>query len=340
MTTIAIDVMGGDHGVTVTVPAALDTLKGHKNLNLVLVGDEKAIEEELKKAKVAVSSNLIIHHAPQVVGMDEPPAKALRGKRDSSMRLALDLVKEGKAAACVSAGNTGALMAMAHYVLKTLPGIDRPAIIGYLPTYDINKSVILLDLGANANSTAEDLYQFAVMGAVVASAHFNVEKPRVGLLNIGVEQIKGNELVKAASELLAKSEFFNYIGYVEGDSIFKGVADVVVCDGFVGNVALKAMEGVVHLIVHYAKTAFTRNIFSKIAALIAMPSLKYLKRQIEPAHRNGAGLVGLRGIVIKSHGWANRCSFANAIEEAILEVEKNVPQKIGEKVGKILGDNC
>lgn len=334
--TVSIDVMGGDHGVQVTVPAAISALKKHADLALVLVGNFEIIQKELDKHKIS-DKRLTIKHASEVVLMDEEPAKALRFKRDSSMRVAINLVKEGVAGACVSAGNTGALMATAHYVLKTLPGIDRPALISSLPTYRIDKNVSMLDLGANADSLPKHLYQFAVMGAVLASAHYSIEKPRVGLLNIGAEQIKGNELVKAADKLLSQCEFFNYIGYVEADAIFQNVADVIVCDGFAGNVALKAIEGAVKLIGHYAKQAFTRNIFTKISAFLAMSSVKYLFTRLDPGKYNGASLIGLKGIVIKSHGGAKERAFANAIEEAYLEVEKNVPQKIGEKVGQLLG---
>lgn len=328
--------MGGDHGTVVTVPAALRALKKHPDLKLILVGDSAVIQKELDDRHVS-EERLVIQHASEVVMMDEPPAKALRLKRDSSMRIAVNLVKSEAAQACVSAGNTGALMATAHYVLKTLHGIDRPAIISHLPTYKPEKSVTMLDLGANSDVSPEHLYQFAVMGAVLASAHFNIEKPRVALLNIGVEQIKGNDLVKAADKLLAQSNFFEYIGYIEADGIFPGIADVVVCDGFAGNIALKAMEGTAKMIGHCAKQAFSRNILTKISALFAMSSLKYVINRLDPGKHNGASLIGLKGIVVKSHGNANEMAFANAIEEAYIEVEKNVPQKIGEKVGELLG---
>ena len=336
MIKIAIDVMGGDHGVKVTVPAALRVLKIHQDLALVLVGDKDAIEKELALLKEVPRDRLTVLHTGEVVGMDESPAKALRFKKDSSMRVAINLVKSNEVSACVSAGNTGALMATAHYVLKTLSGIDRPAIISAMPTIHDDKSVYVLDLGANADASPEHLYQFAVMGAVLASAHCNTEKPKVALLNIGAEQIKGNELVKAADALFQKSSFFDYIGYVEADGIFQGVADVVVCDGFVGNVALKSIEGGIKLIAHYAKKSFTKNICNKLRALVAKPVLKDLANKLDPGKYNGASLIGLKGIVIKSHGGANELAFANAIEEAIIEVTKNVPEKIGEKVGELL----
>jgi len=328
--------MGGDFGTKVTVPAALTVLAKHKNIALILVGDKDAIQQELALHGAATNERLTIVHTTEVVGMDEEPAKALRFKKDSSMRQAVNLTKSGEALACVSAGNTGALMATAHYVLKTLPGIDRPAIISAWPTIHSKKYVRMLDLGANADALPEHLYQFAVMGAVLVAAHCNIEKPKVALLNIGAEQIKGNELVKAAANLCANNKFFDYIGFIEADHIFQGHADVVVCDGFVGNVALKAVEGAVKLIGSYTKKAFTQNIFTKMAALIAKPVLKQVAQKLDPGKYNGASLIGLKGIVIKSHGGANEHAFANAIEEAILEVTKNVPQQIGEKVGELL----
>lgn len=333
-TTIAIDAMGGDHGTKVTVPAALSVLKRREDLKLILVGDDQAIQKELDARHYKKDDRLLIKPTTETVAMDEEPAKALRFKKDSSMRVGINLVKENIAGACVSAGNTGALMATAHYVLKTLPGVDRPAIMSYLPTLKSDKKVCFLDLGANSDSSAEHLYQFAVMGAVLTSAHSSINKPKVGLLNIGSEQIKGNELVKSAARLFAQSTLFDYVGYVEGDYIFSGLVDVVVCDGFVGNVALKAMEGMAKLIIHYAKLSFKRNLYSKISAIIARPALKHLIKQIDPGRYNGASLAGLKGIVIKSHGGANEAAFANAILEAVLEVDKDIPQKIGEIVMK------
>ena len=257
--------------------------------------------------------------------MDEKPSVALRTKKDSSMRVAINLVKEKQAQACVSAGNTGALMATARFVLKMLPGIDRPAIISTLPT--IKGKTHMLDLGANVDTRAENLYEFAVMGSVLTSAVDNIESPTVGLLNIGEEEVKGNEIVKEASRLLADSNL-NYIGFVEGDDIYKGTANVVVCDGFIGNVSLKTAEGVSKMINHYMREEFSRNIFTKMAALVAMPVLNALRRRIDPRTYNGASFVGLQGIVIKSHGGADVVAFVSAIREAIVEVKKNVPEKI------------
>lgn len=331
--TIALDAMGGDHGASIVVPAALKALKQHAGLKLILVGDETTIADVLKEHKSTVSDRLIIRHTSQVVEMDELPSQALRGKKDSSLRVAINLVKEGKAQACVSAGNTGALMATARFVLKTLPGIDRPAICTTLPT--VKGHVYVLDLGANVDSSAEHLFEFAVMGSELASAVDEKDSPTVGLLNIGEEEIKGNERVKEASRLLANSKL-NYIGNVEGDGIYLGAADVVVCDGFVGNVMLKTTEGVAKMISHYMKQEFKRNPFTMLAGLIAMPVLKAFRRRIDPREYNGASLVGLQGIVIKSHGGADALAFSNAIHEAILEVDQNVPQRISRQLEAIL----
>lgn len=332
-TVIAIDAMGGDHGPVVTVPAALKALKQHAALKLILVGDEMLLKEELSRHGASASERLVIRHASQVVAMDEAPSSALRGKKDSSMRVAINLVKQGEAQACISAGNTGALMATARFVLKTLEGIDRPALITALPTMGGHSH--MLDLGANVDSSAEVLYQFAVMGSVLTSAVDNNPSPTVGLLNVGEEEIKGNEQVKQAHKMLSNNGL-NYIGYVEGDDIYKGTVDVVVADGFVGNVALKTSEGVGKMISHYMKQEFKRNIFTKLAGLVALPVLNAFRRRIDPRAYNGASLVGLRGIVIKSHGSADAFSFSTAIGEAVLEVEKNVPEKIKEQLGTLL----
>lgn len=325
LVTIAIDAMGGDVGPGVTVPAALDVVRSHPGLHLILVGQEELLRAELLRVGGVESEQLQIHHASQVVGMDELPSRALRGKKDSSMRIAINLVKEGKAGACVSAGNTGALMATSRYVLKTLDGIDRPAIISALPT--INGHTHVLDLGANIDSPSEALYQFALMGSVLTSAVDGIERPTIGLLNVGEEEIKGNDQVKVAHQLLLKSPL-NYVGYVEGDDIYKGSVDVVVCDGFVGNIALKTSEGLAKMVSHYIKAEFNRNLLTQLVALVAMPVLKRFRSRIDPRNYNGASLVGLRGIVIKSHGGADTFSFANAIREAVIEIEKDVPNQI------------
>lgn len=333
LTSIALDAMGGDHGPSVVIPGAARALKQHPQIRLILVGDQRVLAEEMRKHGLSPGERLAIHHASQVVAMDELPSQALRGKKDSSMRVAINLVKEGAARACVSAGNTGALMATARFVLKTLPGIDRPAIVSALPT--IRGHSYVLDLGANVDSSAENLYEFAVMGSVLCSAIDGVVRPTVGLLNIGEEEIKGNEQVKTAAQLLSRSGL-NYVGFVEGDDIYKGSVDVVVCDGFIGNVALKTSEGVAKMISHYMKAEFQRNLFTRLAGLVAMPVLRAFRSRIDPRTYNGASFVGLRGIVIKSHGGADDFAFSNAITEAVVETGKNVPERISEQLGALL----
>jgi len=331
--TIALDAMGGDHGPEVTVPAALHMLGENADLNLILVGDQDVLGATLRRNGAGVTARLTIRHASQCVAMDESPALALRSKKDSSMRVAINLVKDGSADACVSAGNTGALMATARYVLKMLPGIDRPAICTSLPS--IEGHTHMLDLGANVDATPQHLFEFAVMGSVLATAVDNIARPRVGLLNIGQEDIKGNEQVKGAALLLAASNL-NYVGYVEGDAIYKGGVDVVVCDGFVGNVALKSSEGVATMIRHFMKLEFTRTLFGRFAALVALPVLKAFRARIDPRRYNGASFLGLQGIVIKSHGGADAMAFANAIRIAVLEVDQGVPQLIRNNLESLL----
>lgn len=336
--TIALDAMGGDHGLKVIVPAALHILKRHPNVNLILVGKEDQLAPLLQETGKSFENRWEIVHASEEVAMNESPSQALRSKKDSSMRVAVNLVKEGRAEACVSAGNTGALMAIARYVLKTLPGIDRPAIIASFPTKNEHE-VHVLDLGANVDSSPENLYQFGVMGSILASAADNIPNPKVGLLNVGEEEIKGSELVKKANELFEKSKAINYIGYVEGDTIFDNVADVVVCDGFVGNAVLKATEGVVKMIAQYVKTAFKEAWWIKLALLPTFPIFRRLIKQLDPERYNGATLLGLNGIVIKSHGSANINAFAFSVEEAIFEVDKNIPQLIRDKVSSVLKED-
>jgi len=330
--TIALDAMGGDYGPSVTVPAALRSLRENKDIKVILVGDQKTILQHLKKANATENERIAIQHASQTVEMSDLPSYALRNKKDSSMRVAINLVKEGKANACVSAGNTGALMATARFVLKMVTGVDRPAIIVTLPT--IKGHTHVLDMGANVDTSAENLFEFAVMASALVSAVENNDAPTIGLLNIGEEEIKGNERVKEAARLLSASNL-NYIGYVEGDDIYKGTADVIVCDGFVGNVALKTTEGLAKLIRHYMTLEYKRNIFTMIAGIISKPVLKAFSKRIDPRRYNGASLLGLKGIVIKSHGGADILSFACAIREARLEVLKNVPQKIGQQLDNI-----
>lgn len=329
--TIAIDAMGGDHGTHVTIPAAVEYLRKNPNDTIVLVGLTAAIEAELLILNTAVGPRLRIHAASEVVGMDESPQAALRGKKDSSMRVAINLVKNGVASACVSAGNTGALMATARYVLKTIPGIDRPAIASYLPT---NKGqVCMLDLGANTDCSAEHLLQFALMGSTLVTALEHKPNPTVGLLNIGSEDIKGNEVVKQAAELLRKSDL-NFYGNVEGNDIFKGTTDLVVCDGFVGNVALKTTEGLAQMLGGFLREEFGRNVFTKLAAMLAMPVLKAFKRRVDPRRYNGASFLGLKGIVVKSHGSADAFAFLCAIERAAEEAREGMLQHISEHIEK------
>jgi glycerol-3-phosphate acyltransferase PlsX len=324
---IALDAMGGDHGVDVTVPAALEYLRSDPDVSLILVGREEVLKEKL--GDVSFGPRLRIHPASEEVGMDEPPSRVLRNKKDSSMRVALDLVKAGEADACVSAGNTGALMATARFVLKMLPGIDRPAIITAMPS--LHGRTYMLDLGANVDCSAEHLFQFAVMGSELVTAVEGMENPKVGLLNIGQEEIKGNEQVKEAHELLSRGGV-NYVGYVEGDDIYLSDVDVVVCDGFVGNVALKTSEGVAKMVSQRLKEGYRRNLGTKLAALVGLPVLKQFRRTFDPRRYNGASLLGLRGIAIKSHGGADALAFGNAISIAKKEVYADVPQRIGEQV--------
>ena len=326
MITIALDAMGGDHGVGVTVPAAIQTLKHQPELKLILVGQREAIEAELKRHGAAGSDRIALHHASEIVGMDEPPAQVLRNKKDSSMRVAINLVKEGTAQAAVSAGNTGALMATARFVLKTLPGIDRPAIITTLPT--MHDHVHVLDLGANVDCTPEQLLQFAIMGSILVTAVEGAARPRVGLLNVGEEDIKGNDTVKKTHELL-RSSSLNYAGFVEGDEIYTGDLDVIVCDGFVGNIMLKTSEGLARMIAHFIKQEFKRNLLTKLSALVALPVLQAFRKRVDPRRYNGATLIGLNGTVIKSHGGADALAYEHAIMEAVAEVKNNVPERIG-----------
>lgn len=321
--------MGGDFGPSVTIPASLYTLTRHPNLEILLVGNETEINQALAAEGVSAHPRIQVIHASEVVGMDESPSFALKKKKDSSMRVALDRVKSGDAEACVSAGNTGALMATARFVLRMLPGIDRPAICNSMP--GIHGSAHVLDLGANVDSSAEQLLQFAVMGSILVGAVNSKSTPSVGLLNVGEEEIKGNERVKQTAGLLSGSGL-NYVGYVEGNDIYKGEVDVIVCDGFVGNVALKASEGVAKMLTEFARQEFTRNWLTKISALLSRPVLKAIRRRTDPRRYNGASLLGLNGIVIKSHGGADKISFAHAIEESIVEVAKNVPEKIRQEL--------
>ncbi len=330
--TVAIDCMGGDHGTHVTVPAALDYLTRDLQTSFILVGKQDTIESELRRARAEAGAQLQVRHAAEVVAMDEPPALALRGKKDSSMRVVVDLVKNGEALACVSAGNTGALMAISRFVLKTLPGIDRPAIASILPA--LTGHTYVLDLGANVDCTAEHLLQFGIMGAELVASVEHKERPTVGLLNIGEEDIKGNEVVKRAAELLRASDL-NFYGNVEGDDIYKGTTDIVVCDGFVGNVALKASEGLVQMLATHLREEFNRNVFTRLASVMALPVMNAFRRRFDHRRYNGATLLGLRGIVIKSHGAADAFAFGFAIERAVAEARTGVLAHITERMSLI-----
>ncbi len=331
--TVSLDAMGGDFGVEVVAKAAVDYLEEHQDISLILVGNQQEITAELNRLNTKPYERLKIHHASQKVDMDEPPSQALRNKKDSSMRVAINLVKAGVADAAISAGNTGALMATARYVLKTLPGIDRPAITSTMPS--MHGKTYMLDLGANVGCSSQHLLQFAVMGSVLANAIDEIKFPKVGLLNVGEEEIKGNEQVKEAHEVLRQSGL-NYIGYVEGDDIFCGEVEVVVCDGFVGNVSLKTSEGVAKIVAHYAREEFSRNILTKLCGLFALPVLKAFKKRIDPRRYNGASLLGLRGVVVKSHGGADAYSFQHAIEIAHVEASQQVPKKIESRIEEFL----
>ncbi len=326
--------MGGDHGLHVVIPACLRAARHNPDLKLLLVGDQNQVNTHLTKLGVADNKQFSVVHASEIVAMDELPSHAMRNKKDSSMRVAINLVKEGRAQACVSAGNTGALMATARFVLKTLPGIDRPAIISELPTLQGRTRVV--DLGANVDSCAEHLFQFAVMGSALIQAVDKKEKPKIALLNIGVEEIKGNDQVKRTAHMLAECSLLNYVGYVEGDHFYSGQVDLVVCDGFVGNVALKASEGLAKLMLVGLKESFSRNFFAKIAGLVALPALKHLKKRIDPSRYNGASLLGLNGIVVKSHGGAGELAFQFAIEEAMLEVKNNVVDLVRNQINDFI----
>ena len=330
---IAIDAMGGDFGPHRIVPACVASLAEFPSLHLVLVGQASLLEELITLHPGVDRARLQIEHASEVIAMDERPTHALRGKPDASMRVMLELVRRGRAAAAVSAGNTGALMALALYLLKPLPGIDRPAMVTAMPT---DRGVChLLDLGANVDCSAEQLYQFAVMGAVAAEAQ-GLQQPRVALLNVGTENIKGNQQVKLAASLLQQAQGLNYIGFVEGDGLYRGEADVVVCDGFVGNILLKSSEGLVSMISARIEALFSESLVSRLAGAVAMPLLKRLQGELAPARHNGASFLGLQGIVVKSHGSATVEGFQSAIRRAVIEVRENLPQRLHGRLEDLL----
>ncbi len=327
MITVAIDAMGGDHGLAVTVSASLAALAANPDLQLILVGKQALIEQQLAAAATGSNQRLTLVDCDDVVAMDESPARALRQNKQSSMRRAIDLVAEHRADACVSAGNTGALMAIARHVLDTIATIQRPAIISCLPTM-ASHATYLLDLGANVDSSAEQLSQFATMASVLVKAVTSKQQPTVGLLNIGTEAIKGNEQVKQADAVLRQNATISYQGYVEGDDIYKGKVDIVVCDGFVGNVIIKSSEGLALLIKQLVQQAFKKNYLTRLAGCLFVPVLKQLGKQIDPDEYNGASLLGLQGVVIKSHGAANQRAFAHAIEYALQQAKLAIPTKI------------
>ncbi|MEN4751296.1 phosphate acyltransferase PlsX [Pseudomonas sp. Ps21-P2] len=330
---IAIDAMGGDFGPRHIVQASIACLLATPSLHLTLVGQSPLLEELIARHSGVDRSRLHVVHASEIITMDERPSQALRGKPDSSMRVTLGLLADGKAHACVSAGNTGALMALSRFVLKTLPGIDRPAMVAAIPTQ--RGYCQLLDLGANVDCTAEHLYQFAVMGSVAAEA-LGVVRPRVALLNVGTEDIKGNQQVKLAASLLQAAPGLNYIGFVEGDGLYRGEADVVVCDGFVGNVLLKSSEGLALMIGERIERLFRRNVLSRLVGLMARPVLGRLKADLAPARHNGASFLGLQGIVVKSHGSADAQGFQSAIQRALIEIQENLPQRLRGRLEDLL----
>ena len=330
---IAIDAMGGDFGPHCIVPASLDCLLEFPSLNLLLVGQASSLEQAIAACPGVDRSRLRIVDAPEAIGMNEPPTQALRGKPRSSMRVALELVRDGQARACVSAGNTGALMALARHILKTLPGIDRPAMVATLPTE--RGACLLLDLGANVDCTAEHLYQFAVMGSLAAEV-MGLSRPRVALLNVGTEEIKGNLQVKQAAQLIQHAADLNYVGFVEGDGLFRGEADVVVCDGFVGNVLLKSSEGLVRMVARRGEALFRRSLVSRVVGALALPLLRELRAELVPSRSNGAAVLGLQGLVVKSHGSAGREGFRAAIRNTMLGMEHDLPRRMSERLGPML----
>jgi len=325
MAPVAVDVMSGDRGAPECVPGALRALVADPRLELILVGNPEVIEPALAGAPADVRARVAVHAAATVVGMSEHPREAIRRRKDSSMRLAIDLVKEGRAQGMVSAGNTGALTAMAHFVLKTVGPVERAPIMSAVPSR--NGHTHMLDLGANTKASALQLAQFATMGSIVARDVFEIASPRVGLLNIGEEESKGHELVQEAHELI-RAGSVNYVGFVEGNNIFDGSVDVVVTDGFTGNVALKAMEGLARLIVEQMRTEFTRSTLSKISGLLASPVLRRVGEGLDPRRYNGACMVGLTGVVVKSHGSADRVAFAQAVATAAAAMRRGLPAAI------------
>ena len=335
---VSIDASGGDFGFPVTVKAGINALGIYKDLHLHFVGDEKGIQKELNNHSIYKTflDRISITHASEVINMDDSPSTALRHKKDSSMRVAIDLIENGTVDACVSAGNTGALMAIARFILKTIEGVDRPAIMGSFPT--LNGHIHVLDLGANVDSKPETLLQFAFMGSITVQNTENIPNPTIGLLNVGVEEMKGHDRIQDTAELL-KASSLNYSGFVEGDDIYKGVVDVIVCDGFEGNIALKASEGVANLFSYFLKKSFNRNLLTKIVALLAKPIMNNFKSHVDPGQYNGASLLGLKGVVVKSHGNADVDSYFQAIKEAYLEAHAKITDKISVQLTRELEEH-
>jgi len=335
---VSIDASGGDFGFPVTVKAGINALGIYKDLHLHFVGDEKGIQKELNNHSIYKTflDRISITHASEVINMDDSPSTALRHKKDSSMRVAIDLIENGTVDACVSAGNTGALMAIARFILKTIEGVDRPAIMGSFPT--LNGHIHVLDLGANVDSKPETLLQFAFMGSITVQNTENIPNPTIGLLNVGVEEMKGHDRIQDTAELL-KASSLNYSGFVEGDDIYKGVVDVIVCDGFEGNIALKASEGVANLFSYFLKKSFNRNLLTKIVALLAKPIMNNFKSHVDPGQYNGASLLGLKGVVVKSHGNADIDSYFQAIKEAYLEAHAKITDKISAQLTRELEEH-
>ncbi len=325
--------MGGDFGPHCIVPACISCLAEHPSLHLVLVGQSELVESLIARHPGVDRARLRVEHADEIIGMNDQPALALRSKPDSSMRVGLELVRDGAVQACVSAGNSGALMALSRYVLKTLPGIDRPAMVAAVPTQ--SGFCHLLDLGANVDCSAEHLYQFAVMGSVTAEV-LGTARPRVALLNVGTEDIKGSQQVKLAAGLLQQANGLNYIGFVEGDGLYRGEADVVVCDGFVGNVLLKSSEGLAVMIAGRIEALFRSSLAARMVGVLALPLLRRLRGELSPAQHNGASLLGLQGIVVKSHGGAGPEGFKSAIRRALLEIEEDLPRRLQSRLAEHL----
>ncbi len=335
---VSIDASGGDFGFPVTINAGINALKAYDDLLVNFVGDKNGIERELNNNSLysRLSDRIFITHANEVINMDDSASEALRHKKDSSMRVAINLVKDGEADACVSAGNTGALMSIARFVLKTISGVDRPAIMSAVPT--LKGPTHVLDLGANIDSKPSTLLQFAIMGSIAVQNTENIDNPSVGLLNVGTEELKGNEKSQQTSELL-KNSSLNYVGFVEGDDIYKGNIDVIVCDGFEGNIALKASEGVAKMFSHFIKKSFTKNFFTKLVSILVKPVIKDFRSKVDPGKYNGASLLGLKGVVVKSHGNADIDSFQQAIKEAYLEAHAKITDKISEQLTRELEEH-